>query len=180
MPATYATPTPCSSNWPRRCGAMAGRPACAYSATTCRSWPTSTGSWANPRGPRRTCCGTTGMPRRGRSATYACTNWRGSGWMAAAGRRADQAADSRRCRRPGSARGRIESDDVVFFQVIAALHFDHDQVALAGVAQLVQCAGGDVGRLVALDQGLLLAVDHFGDAIHHHPVLAAMVMHLQR
>src|SRR5450759_389247 len=74
----------------------------------------------------------------------------------------------------------IETNDIVFPEVIAALHFDHHAIDFAGVGEAVGRAGGNVGRLVRTDRDFVLAVHHLGNARDHHPVLAATLMILQR
>lgn len=74
----------------------------------------------------------------------------------------------------------IETDDVVFPEVFPALHFDHDEVDHALILQSVLVSGGDERGFIGADEYLAIAVDHGRHAADHHPVLAAMVMHLQR
>src|SRR5450830_165887 len=74
----------------------------------------------------------------------------------------------------------IKTNNIVFPEVIAALHFDHHAINLAGVGETVGSAGGNVGRLVRAEGDFVLAVHYLGGARNHHPVLAAPVMILQR
>src|SRR3954468_12296337 len=74
----------------------------------------------------------------------------------------------------------LQAHDVVFTHVVAALHLDQDQLDLARVLQAVAVAGGDIRRLVGVDQALALVVGDLRGAFDDYPVLASMVMHLQR
>ncbi len=59
------------------------------------------------------------------------------------------------------------------------MHFDHLQLQLAGVVQAVHFANRDVGALVFGQQKHFAAVGHLGRALHHDPVLGAVVVFLQ-
>lgn len=74
----------------------------------------------------------------------------------------------------------LKTHDVVLAQVLAALHFDHHEIENARIFQAMHVAGGDVGGLVGPHEQLHVAVDHFSHAADNNPVLAAMVVHLQR
>ena len=74
----------------------------------------------------------------------------------------------------------IESHDVVFTQVGAALHFDQFHRDASGIGETVFAAQGDVGALVLSHQlGLSIPFDH-GGSIDDNPVFRPVVMHLQR
>ena len=51
---------------------------------------------------------------------------------------------------------------------------------LAGVLQPVGRADRDIGRLVLVEHDLLVAAVDLGGAVHHHPMLGAVMMHLER
>src|SRR5471030_3204104 len=74
----------------------------------------------------------------------------------------------------------LEAHDVVLAQVAAGLHFDQVQRHLAGIFQPVVHADRDIGRLVFRQQLDALAAGDAGRAADHHPVLGAVVVHLQR
>lgn len=76
--------------------------------------------------------------------------------------------------------GVIEANDVVFAQVGARLDFDDVQGQFPGVFELVAVAEGDVRGLIFGEQGLCAVNGDFGGAADHHPVLCAVVVHLQR
>ena len=73
----------------------------------------------------------------------------------------------------------FKADDVIFAQVLAGLHFDHDAALFAGVVEPVFLAGGDVGALVGVDGDVMFAVRDVGRAGDDDPVFAAVAVHLQ-
>src|SRR5690606_15246543 len=83
------------------------------------------------------------------------------------------------CGRSGAAVGVLETDDVVLAQVAAGLDLDQLQRQLAGIAQAVGDAQRDVGALVLGQQDHLVPAGDLGRAADHHPVLGAVVVHLQ-
>src|SRR6516165_11287139 len=74
----------------------------------------------------------------------------------------------------------LEAHDVILAQVGAGLHLDDLEGDHAGVLDAVPDANRDVGRLVLLEQEHVLATGDARGPRHHHPVLGAMVVHLQR
>ncbi len=74
----------------------------------------------------------------------------------------------------------FEADDVVLAEVLAALHFDDDQRNHAGVLQAVGHPHGNEGRLVDVVGGFLVAARYLGGSGHYNPVLAPVMVHLQR
>ena len=73
----------------------------------------------------------------------------------------------------------LEAHDVVFAQVFAALHFDQLHGDAPGVGQAVFAAQRDVGALVFTHELLFTIPFHQGRALHHHPVLSPVMVHLQ-
>ena len=74
----------------------------------------------------------------------------------------------------------LEADDVVLAEIGARLHLDEVERDLAGIFEAVARAERNVGRLVLVQDQLLIALGHLGGAGDDDPVLGAMVMHLQR
>src|SRR5437763_932094 len=74
----------------------------------------------------------------------------------------------------------IEADDIVLAEVGSALDLDELERHLAGIGQAVARSGGDIGRLVFLEQRYLLADRDLGGAADDRPMLRAVEMHLQR
>src|SRR3990167_1967632 len=74
----------------------------------------------------------------------------------------------------------VITHDVVFTQVLTALYLDHHQVDDAGVGQAVLVPGGNVGGLVHVEQDLAFAIGDHRCAADHYPMLAAVMVHLQR
>ena len=74
----------------------------------------------------------------------------------------------------------LESNDVVLTEITAGLHFDHFERDAARIGQSVHRADRDEDRLVLVDQMSCLADRSLGGAAHHHPMLSAMEMALQR
>src|SRR3981189_747645 len=74
----------------------------------------------------------------------------------------------------------LEAHDVVFAQIRARLHLDDFQRHRARVLDAMLHADRDVGRLVLFQKEDLLAARDARGAGHHHPVLGAVMMHLQR
>src|SRR6516164_11291365 len=74
----------------------------------------------------------------------------------------------------------LETHDVVLAQVGAGLNLVDLERDHAGVLDAMLGPDGDVGRLVLLEQEHLLATGDARSPRHHHPVLGAMVVHLQR
>ena len=70
----------------------------------------------------------------------------------------------------------FEADDVVFAEIGAGLHLDQVQRDLAGVFQPMGRAERDIARLVFGENDLLVAAAHPGRALHHHPVLGAVMV----
>ena len=79
----------------------------------------------------------------------------------------------------GAAVAVLEAHDVVFAEVLPALHLNQLDGDFSGIAEPVFATQGDVGALV-LTQQLLFAVT-FDDrcSAHHDPVLSPVVVHLQ-
>src|SRR5215472_11899590 len=73
----------------------------------------------------------------------------------------------------------LEADDVVLAEIGTRLHFDHMQRDFAGVFQPVRGTERDIGRLVFGEDDLFLAAADLGGALHDHPVLGAVMVHLQ-
>src|SRR5258708_4179340 len=74
----------------------------------------------------------------------------------------------------------LDTDDVVFAEIAAGLHFDQFEQNLAGVFQPVGGADRDVDRLVLVDD-LDEIIDRYPRrTANHDPVLGTVVMHLQR
>src|SRR5687768_15234820 len=74
----------------------------------------------------------------------------------------------------------VEAQDVVLADVVAGLDLDHHAVDGAWIGQAVHRSGADVGGLVRTHEDLLLVAQHLGHSGNDDPMLAAMVMHLQR
>src|SRR5205085_4723003 len=74
----------------------------------------------------------------------------------------------------------VESDDVVFAEVAAALHFDQQQWHGAGILEAMPVLGGDESRLVLAQREVALAIRDARFAAHDDPMLAAMAVELQR
>src|SRR5260370_41652163 len=74
----------------------------------------------------------------------------------------------------------IEAHDVVFADVITALNLDHHQGIRAGIFQAVPRFQRDKSRFIDLYRINALAVGDARRAADHHPMLAAMSVHLQR
>ncbi len=74
----------------------------------------------------------------------------------------------------------VEPDDVVLTDIVAALHFDQAQRGTAGIFQAVFGTQWNVGRLIRRQQHNSLIDRYFGGSADNHPVLASMMVHLQR
>src|SRR5215469_16871268 len=74
----------------------------------------------------------------------------------------------------------LEAHDVVLAEIRARLHLDDLEHYGAGVLDTVLHADRDVGGLVLLEEELFLAARDARGARDHHPMLGAVVMHLQR
>src|SRR5689334_14865736 len=74
----------------------------------------------------------------------------------------------------------VEAHDVVFAQVIPALHFDHYQRLVARIFQPVACLDRDEGRLVDQKRINAIAVGDARFPADDHPVFTAPVVKLQR
>src|SRR3546814_3663116 len=73
----------------------------------------------------------------------------------------------------------LEAHDVVLAQVIARLHFDQFEWAIADVFQTMLHPDRDVRGLVGTQHQQVLATGDAGAAIDHHPMLGAVMMQLQ-
>lgn len=74
----------------------------------------------------------------------------------------------------------LEAYNIVFSQIIAALDLDHDQINDPWVFQAMLVPGRNKGGLVSVEHELAIVVENAGHAGYHDPVLAAVMMHLQR
>ena len=72
----------------------------------------------------------------------------------------------------------LEAHDVVFPEVRAALDLDQFHGDPAGVGEAVFATYRDVGALVFPNQLFFAITFHQGCALHHHPVLGSVVVHL--
>src|SRR5690606_36551776 len=70
--------------------------------------------------------------------------------------------------------------DVIYTELVAALHLHQDHVLVAAVFQTILDALGNVGGLVGEELVAFIAATDGIHDVHHHPVHAAMVMQLQR
>src|SRR5690606_993925 len=82
--------------------------------------------------------------------------------------------------RAGPAIDVVKALDVVFAEVVTALHLDEDHVLSGTVLQTMFDTLGYVGRLVGDQVTRFLTTGHGGHAAHHYPVLGAMMVQLQR
>src|SRR5512135_3117665 len=74
----------------------------------------------------------------------------------------------------------FEADDVVLAEIGAGLDLDHLERHLARILEAVPRAERNEGGLVLRDEERLVSARHFRRTSHHHPMLGAMVVHLQR
>lgn len=74
---------------------------------------------------------------------------------------------------------RIQSDDIILFHIIPALHFNQNQGRMAGVAEAMQVSHRDMRRLLRVKQVALAIMSHFGNTADDQPMFAAVVMKLQ-
>src|SRR5262249_37616576 len=74
----------------------------------------------------------------------------------------------------------LEPDDVVLAEITSGLDLDEFKRDLAWVGEAVNRADRDIGRLILVNDFLDLADRHFRRPAHHHPVLGAVEMPLQR
>src|SRR5664279_165869 len=74
----------------------------------------------------------------------------------------------------------VEANDVVFAEVIAALHLYHDAVYLAWICKAVRHACRYVGRLIYAQRDFVFSIYYLGASGNHDPVLAAAMVILQR
>ena len=72
----------------------------------------------------------------------------------------------------------VETHDVVFAQVSAALHFDQFHRDASGIGQSVFTSQWDVRALILSYQLGLTIAFHHGCATDHDPVFGTVVMHL--
>src|SRR5690606_21997726 len=75
----------------------------------------------------------------------------------------------------------VQSNDIVFAEIFAALHFNQDQIDQSRVAQTMPVPGRYECGLVGIHQtGCIRAIQYLGHALDHDPVFTAVVVHLQR
>src|SRR5579883_2279254 len=74
----------------------------------------------------------------------------------------------------------FETHDVVLAEIIAALHLDDLDGLLGEILQAMLRAERDEDRFVYMQIQHLLAAGHTRGPAHHHPVLCAAMVHLQR
>src|SRR5580658_3673457 len=74
----------------------------------------------------------------------------------------------------------LEANDVIFAKITTGLHLDELEIDLSGVFQTVTGAARHVDRFVLVQYLYLVADRHSRGAAHYHPMLGAMVVHLQR
>src|SRR5262249_33183375 len=89
-------------------------------------------------------------------------------------------AEARKRRFSGPPVDVVEPHDVVFAEVATGLHLDQLERDPARFGEAMHRADRDVDRLVLVHHAHLVADRDLGGAAHHHPVLGAMVMLLQR
>ena len=73
----------------------------------------------------------------------------------------------------------LKADNVVFAQIVTALHFNQHQPHHTRVFQAVVVSARDVRGLIGGQHHFLIAIDDLCGATHDHPVFRAVVVHLQ-
>jgi len=74
----------------------------------------------------------------------------------------------------------FDADDVVLAEITPGLDLDQFELDLAGILQSVDRADRDIDRFVLVHGFDIRSDGDLGGAAHHHPVLCAMVVLLQR
>ena len=74
----------------------------------------------------------------------------------------------------------LEPDNIILTQITPRLDLDQLQGDGARIFQAVGDTDGDVGGLVLGEHEFLVTAGDFCGPLHHHPVLGAVVVHLQR
>ena len=72
----------------------------------------------------------------------------------------------------------FKADNVVFFQIGSALYFYDFYRNFPWIGQLVDRGLGNIHALIFIAEELLLLEPDFGCALDYHPVLTAVMVHL--